>query len=385
MVNGGNCLGIRSLPGRYDTLFIPGHKLDLSSGRPVPLALLSQSGAFAVARLSKLAGLDPRFVVTFGNQIDLTLGDYLSYLAGDAEVRVFACYLEGFRPLDGRRFLEAVRHRCVRGARGPSLVAAIEMTVERLRVTRDLTTRAGGLIAETIAEFEDLVRIFCLLADRRPSGRRLGAMSNAGFESVAVADNLDGLELADLGRETAVRISATLRKSINPLDVTPVLGDEDFAETARHLLSDPAVDVGLIGCVPLTGALQTLPAGGGHQENLADSSAVVERLIGLWRTTTVPWVAVVDSGPLYDALAARLDRAGVPTFRSADRALRALVRWTLTCARANHCRRRRCAPPARTRKTIFSVPASAVVCVSHPARPTRSFAPRWTRRVAGWR
>jgi hypothetical protein len=40
-----------------------------------------------------------------------------------------------------------------------------------------------------------------------------------------------------------------------------------------------------------------------------------------------PWVAVVDSGPLYDPLARALESRGVPTFRSADRALAALALW----------------------------------------------------------
>ena len=109
VVNGGNCLGVRSLPGRFDTLFIPRHKLRFAGQKaPVgrtPLAVISQSGALAVAKASKLWTLDPRYVVTVGNQIDLTVGDYLTYLKDDRSVEVFACYLEGFRPLDGRRFL----------------------------------------------------------------------------------------------------------------------------------------------------------------------------------------------------------------------------------------------------------------------------------------
>jgi hypothetical protein len=35
-----------------------------------------------------------------------------------------------------------------------------------------------------------------------------------------------------------------------------------------------------------------------------------------------PWVAVVDAGLLYDPMAARLQAAGIPTFRTGDRALR---------------------------------------------------------------
>ena len=64
VVNGGNCLGIRSRPGRYDTLFIPTSKLPVPDTPEAPLAFISQSGAFAIARASRLATLNPRYLVT---------------------------------------------------------------------------------------------------------------------------------------------------------------------------------------------------------------------------------------------------------------------------------------------------------------------------------
>jgi acyl-CoA synthetase (NDP forming) len=40
-----------------------------------------------------------------------------------------------------------------------------------------------------------------------------------------------------------------------------------------------------------------------------------------------PVVAVVDSGALFDPLCEALRAGGLPVFRSADRAVRALCRW----------------------------------------------------------
>jgi len=48
------------------------------SGDPARLAIISQSGAFAVARASKLNTLNPKYAITLGNQMDLTVGDYLT-------------------------------------------------------------------------------------------------------------------------------------------------------------------------------------------------------------------------------------------------------------------------------------------------------------------
>jgi len=106
VVNGGNCLGIRSVPGRYNTLFIPAYKLPVPERPADPIALITGSGAFAVSMSSRLAHVNPVYTITVGNQMDLTAADYLEYLKADPRVEVFAVYLEGFRPLDGARFLK---------------------------------------------------------------------------------------------------------------------------------------------------------------------------------------------------------------------------------------------------------------------------------------
>jgi acyl-CoA synthetase (NDP forming) len=108
IVVGGNCLGVRSQPGRCNTLFVPRRKAPVPEGqKTAPLALLSQSGALVLSRTSHLEELAPRLVVTLGNQLDLTLGETLESLDDDADVRVVAYYVEGFRPGDGLRFLRA--------------------------------------------------------------------------------------------------------------------------------------------------------------------------------------------------------------------------------------------------------------------------------------
>ena len=80
LLNGGNCLGVRSVPGKYNTLFIPEYKLPMPTGRVAPVALISQSGAFAICRVSKHPDLNPKYVITCGNQMDVTIGDYLERL-----------------------------------------------------------------------------------------------------------------------------------------------------------------------------------------------------------------------------------------------------------------------------------------------------------------
>ena len=359
LVNGGNCLGIRSRPGRYDTMFIPAHKMPRTEGPVTPLAVIAQSGAFAIARASRLARLNPRYVISVGNQMDVTIGDYLTFLKDDPSIEVFAVYVEGFRPLDGLRFMEAARqitasgrtvifYRAGRTAAGARATASHTASIAGdYRVTRALCEQAGVVVADTLQDFDDLVRTFTLLRDRAPAGVRLAALSNAGFESVAMADGLAQLELTTFSRATIDRLQAIFRRARieslvdlhNPLDLTPMAGDEAYEEIVRALLDDGSVDVAVVGCVPMTGALQTLPAGENHGEDIRRDASVAARLANLRRECTKPWVAVVDGGELYTPLANALDAANIPTFRTADRAVRMLSIFVGHRASGLHVRR----------------------------------------------
>ena len=214
ILNGGNCLGIRSIPGGYDTMFIPERKLPIPREEPVaPIAVLSQSGAFMVAKASKLGRLNPKYLISIGNQVDLTVGDYLTHLGKDESIRVFACYVEGFRPGDGLAFLEAAReitesgrtvllYRAGRTPEGAQATASHTASIAGdFTVTRELAEAAGVVLVEGLADFEDLARLFCWLDGQRVDGLRLGCLTNAGYESVALADNLGPFELAPFSAE----------------------------------------------------------------------------------------------------------------------------------------------------------------------------------------
>ncbi len=346
VVNGGNCLGIRSRPGRYDTLFIPRVKLPPGS-QPAPVALVTGSGAFAITRLSRLAPIDPRYVITIGNQTDLTAGDFLAHLADDPEVRVVGVYVEGFVRGDGLRFLDAaaqitasgrtvILYRAGRTSAGAGASASHTAAIAGdAIVTRELAHAAGVTLASTPAEFDDLLRVFTLLDGRRAAGRRLGAASNAGSECVTIADHAGSLELSAFSAATEQRLAdllvpvgiASVVDIRNPLDLTPIAGAGVVGASVRAILDADETDVGILGLVPMTDTLDTLPAGPGHGEDLDRPGAIAEVLADAWRTTRKPWVAVVDAGPLYDPLRERLAAAGIPVLGTADAATRALAAW----------------------------------------------------------
>ena len=346
VINGGNCLGIRSRPGRYDTLFIPRWKLPPGT-RPAPVALITGSGAFAITRLSRLGALDPRYVVTVGNQMDLTVGDFLAHLADDPEIRVFGVYLEGFTRLDGLRFVQAaaritatgrqvILYRAGRTAAGASASASHTAAIAGdVTVGRELARAAGVTIADTPAAFDDLVRAFALLDGRPAHGRRLGATSNAGSECVTIADHAGTLELVRFGEQTEEQLGAILGPTgivsvvdvHNPLDLTPIANAAITESVVRTILDADEVDVGIVSLVPMTDTLDTLPPGPVHEEDLARPDAVAAGLIRLWHGTAKPWVFVVDAGPLYAPFVDRLEAEGIPVLATADAAARVLEAW----------------------------------------------------------
>jgi acyl-CoA synthetase (NDP forming) len=344
LVNGGNCLGVRSVPGRYDTLFIPGWKLRPPAGSAAPLAIIAQSGAFAITRLGRLADLHPAYVVTVGNQMDLTVGDYLEHLADDPSISVFGVYVEGFRPRDAGRLVAAARRIGDRGgtvvlslagrtAAGARASASHTASIAGDRaVVRELARQAGVIVVETLDAFDDVLRTATMLVGRPVKGRRLGAISNAGFECVAIADAATTLLLDPFDAATGAQLGTRLAELgvgavvdvHNPLDVTPMAGDAAFAALTEAVLASDDVDVAVVGVVPLTAELATLAPGPGYAEDAGGPDAIAARLLALWRRTTKPWVVVVDAGALYDPFVAGLEVGGIPVFRTADRAVRAL-------------------------------------------------------------
>lgn len=339
---GGNCLGIVSRD-RYNTFFLPEYKLPFRSGRGENLALVSQSGAYLVTFTSNFDGvIEPRCSISFGNQMDLTVSDFLAHYIEEPQVDVFACYVEGFRDGDGARFLEQARRARQRGMRvvmfkagrtalGAQAAASHTASLAGdYAVARACLEQAGVDVAASLDEFEDLIRTFTLLAGRPAAGNRVGFISNAGFECSTVTDEMAGLRLADLDEAARAVLDEALpafAHRVNPVDATPMADSKAFADCCAAILACPGVDAALLSAVPVTGAMDTLPAdpAGSHREDLAGPASLPALMLRAIEASAKPVVVVVDSGDLYQPLRRCFEAAGVPVFRKVDRAARALA------------------------------------------------------------
>ncbi len=343
---GGNCLGIVSRDN-YNTFFLPSYKLPFRPGAGENLAVVSQSGAYLVTFASNYDGIiQPAASISFGNQMDLTVGDFLEHFNGDPAIDVVACYVEGFRPGDGAKFLNQARrarrlgkrviiYKAGRTALGARAAASHTASLAGdYAVARACLESAGITVAETLDEFEDLLKTFTLLAGRPATGNRTGIISNAGFECSTVMDQLDGLELATFDEETQAKLDEILpgfAHRSNPIDCTPMTGTEAFTSSCRAILECRDVDVAILSSVPVTPALDNLPAdpAGVHRENILGPDSQPSLMVDIIMGSAKPAVVVVDSGEIYDPMCRIIEKAGIPVFRKIDRA---------ACALAAFCR-----------------------------------------------
>lgn len=349
---GANSMGVVSRPGRFDTTFIPEVKLAKAHDRPHRRAcFISQSGAFIIANQSRMPRLDPAYAVSIGNQIDVTVGDLVSFLSDDPETEVMAIYMEGLRPGDGLRLASAVRsavesgkdvvfYKAGRTSEGRSATAGHTASVAGdYAVCASALRQAGAFVASDFNEFSDLVGMCLDLRNTQVNGNRLAAFSNAGFESVGMADSIkqarSELQLVPFSLDSVTALHETLARHKldglvdvkNPLDVTPMASDDVYAQVLSHLLTDERIDAIVVGIVPLTPSLQTLPPGEGHSESILNVDSVANVLPAAAADSRKPVVAVVDAGRWFDPLADQLQQGGLPVFRSADRAVRVLCEY----------------------------------------------------------
>lgn len=349
---GANSLGILSHPGRYDAMFIPDSKLPKTRGTyKRTIALVSQSGAYMITRMSTLTFLDPAYAISIGNQIDLTAADFLHYLNKVKELHTLAFYMEGFTDLDGLSFAKGIRtaihkgkeiifYKAGRTPEGKNALSGHTASIAGdYMVCESCISQAGAMVAETFNVFEGLLRLSCTLYDKTISGNTLAAVSNAGYEAVGIADNIlgedyqltmAGLSEPSLGKLRTILTDAGLERLTsvhNPLDITPMASEDVYVDVISILLEDDNTDSVIAAIVPLTPLLHTLPEEMEQNNTFGSGNSIVERISALNATSPKPLIIVVDSGKLYDPMADSFQDHGLPVFRSADIAVGVLGKY----------------------------------------------------------
>jgi acyl-CoA synthetase (NDP forming) len=355
-----------SHPGSYDSWFIPLERLPKPKKKAERNSvMLSQSGAFMITRISQNPWLDPRYMLALGNQTDLTHGDMLSYFAELPEIETIGIYIEGFKDLDGLDFARAVRKAVAKGkdvvvyksgktAPGMGGVMGHTASIAGGPLLFDSVVRhAGAIVADDFNSFDDLFYIAGALHGKKIGGRRLGAISGAGFEAVGMADSIESetfaMEMGALEAATVTQLEDILKaKKLdalvevrNPIDINPGADDEAHLQIVEAFLQDPNIDAVVVGLDPTAPSVRALESSKLRPGfDISDPKSTVHLMPPLVNRNEKPIIGIVDGGSLYDVMSARLMDQGVCIFRNCARGTKALVRYVEARLNADAIRRR---------------------------------------------
>jgi acyl-CoA synthetase (NDP forming) len=344
-VLGPNCLGVYDTRTGVDMLFLPETKI-LTTGdeviatpRPIPgdIAIVTQSGAFGVAALDFLTGMQigvSKFV-SFGNKCDVTETEMLHYLLYDKETKVILLYVEDIK--SGREFLKVAKEvtkkkpivalkagRTDAGARAAaSHTGAIAGSDQIYNAVFEQT---GILRAKDMEEFFDAGKA---LAMQPPAtGKNVGIITDAGGPGIMAVDEseLNGLNVKSFSEKTVrefekLKAEGKLPKfatNLNPVDITGSGTSEMFELASEILFQDPEINGIILLGLHHTPALQ---------------EDYIDRVARVASKYDKPIVAC-DIGETEMALytRSRFDKLEIPAYSSpedAARAMNALVKYGL--------------------------------------------------------
>ncbi|MCE9640106.1 MAG: CoA-binding protein, partial [Betaproteobacteria bacterium] len=185
---GPNCIGTMNLVDRVYCGFGVGFKNpNLKKG---PVAFVSQSGGFAysVVALADAEGIGFNYIVSAGNEADITTLELAADFLERDEVEVLVLYLEGVT--DGRR-LRALGARALELGKpiltwkaGNSAIGRSAAESHTASMTADYELyraafREGGFIeVRDVHEVVDITRVF--LGKRMPRGSNIGIITTSG-------------------------------------------------------------------------------------------------------------------------------------------------------------------------------------------------------------
>ena len=333
VVEGPNCLGMLN--------YADGAPLTFSATDPRPLTapgigLVSQSGAMAAAIRAALHGrdLDVSFSISSGNEACNGAEDFVSYLLEDERTRVIVLVAEQFR--DPQRFLALASRARELGkpivllhpgksaeARHAAQTHTGAMTGD-YQVMRTVVESQGILVVDTMEELVDAAEMLARCKVLPRAGVAVLGESGA-FKAMTFDYCADlGLPLPQPTGAAAEAIAAVAPKLImasNPLDLTaqPLVDPGIYAKTIAPLLTDARCGSVLVSIILSSAQMARLkmPPVVDVVRQFAPQRAMVFAMLG--EDTPIPQEYVDD-----------IRRAGVPFFRSPERALRAIAtlsRW----------------------------------------------------------
>ena len=315
---GPNCLGV----------MVPGRRINASFAPDMPrygnLAFVSQSGAICTAILDLAFKEQIGFshFVSIGSMLDVDFGDMIDYLGNDPQAKSILLYIENLT--NYRKFMSAARAvsrvkpivvlKSGRSAAGAKAAASHTGAMAGEDSVYDAAFQRTGVVrVDTIQDLFDCAEL--MAKQPRPTGARLGVITNGGGPGVMAVDALGrfDLEPAPLDDEIMEQLNKVLPSfwsHNNPIDI---LGDSPpsrFAETIELCVNSGKFDGLLVILVP---------------QALARPADVAQKVAEIMEKKNFPifaiWLGGRDMAPGIEIL----NKAGIPTYETPERAIRAFL------------------------------------------------------------
>jgi acyl-CoA synthetase (NDP forming) len=236
---GPNCEGYYNALGRVATTFSPTVETKEDDGRTLVSAkrvgVIAQSGGigFALFNRGKAAGLGFSYVISTGNEADLTMADFLDYMVEDPHTQAVMLFCEAVR--NGPGFVAALQK--ARSLGKPVIAIKVGRSDAGTRASASHTASLSGSYVAYRAIFERYGVIEVEDADEAvavaglvltcplPKGRRAGIITVSGGGGAWMADTLSvqGLIVPVLSPESQAALRPLMPSygaSGNPVDVT---------------------------------------------------------------------------------------------------------------------------------------------------------------------
>ncbi|MBT4485558.1 MAG: bifunctional acetate--CoA ligase family protein/GNAT family N-acetyltransferase [Candidatus Latescibacteria bacterium] len=315
---GPNCLGFINPSISLNASFA--NKMAL----PGKIAFISQSGALCTSILDWSVKTNVGFshFVSIGSMIDVSFDDLIDYFGRDAETQSIVIYMESLTKT--RRFLSAAR---AFSRTKPIILLKTGKSIEGAKAAMSHTgsiagndavfdaafKRAGIIRVDTIGELFDCAKTLSM--QKRPTGKRLAVVTNAGGPGVIVTDTLIdvGGELADLSADTVNKLNEILPPAWsrgNPVDVLGDAPPERYSNAVQLCLDDPNTDGVLVILTP---------------QSMTDSAKVAEEIVALpnrhKKTLLASWMGEDDVRVGEDIL----EKNKIPCFAIPEDAVKSFI------------------------------------------------------------
>jgi acetyltransferase len=272
---GPNCIGIvntaTGMTATFASALVEAAPGSLLQG---DISMVSQSGGLATMchALAQQAGFGFRLMISSGNEVALTLADYVHALVADAGTRVLALYLEGVA--DGAALLDALTAArragkpvvVLKGGTTPGSAQAVAAHTGALagegRIWDAVLREAGAIQVQGLEELLDvLLFVSSTPAGRLPRGLGVAVVTTGGGSGVVAADQCarQGLPTPPPppDRRAGLRALAPPLAALgNPFDLTPQVYTQPdslarFGATLDAIGEDPGIDAVFIQFGPM--------------------------------------------------------------------------------------------------------------------------------------